>query len=70
MEKAKAGSVSKRESMTYGKCEEPLGEKGRAAASPGGGQRAARLSSPPAWQYWVEGEGAPRQTRILLIKQM
>lgn len=32
-------------------------------------------SSPPPWQLWVEGgeeeeEGAPRQTRILLIKQM
>lgn len=52
MEKAKAGSVSKRESMTYGKCEEPLGEKGKAnaKASPGGGERAAQLGSPPAWQ--------------------
>lgn len=32
-----------------------------------------RGSSPPPWQLWVEGggeEGAPRQTRILLIKQM
>lgn len=30
MEKAKAGSVSKRENVTYGKCEEPLGEEGKA----------------------------------------